>query len=274
MRHNTLLVILFAALTVTSCAKKETLRVRGPFVLKLGYIKGKHYLYESSMRNQSTMDMGGMSHTVNVVNDVKYELIPEDIKGDTMDITVTIKDVNISIQTPAGNKNLPEGNVLVGKSIKFTVLKNGNVIKRDTLAIGDEKLKTVLENMSKLFDFVPDVPVSLGSTWKDSTMEGVASFKLSDVKINGNDTLAIITFKATFNKNTSSQNNGMSVKTTIKGTGEGKIHFSINRGIILKSDMSAGLEGKAHMEGGMAGEGMDMPMYIDQTIESKLTKEY
>ncbi len=274
MKRIFALITLTIALSVISCAKKEIAQVRGPVVLKLGYEKGKHYLYETSMRVQSTVDMGGMSHTANVLNDIKYEIVPENIKGDTLDLRVTIKDVNISLRTAAGSQNLPEANILKDKSIKFRVLKNGNVIHKDSLVIDDENLKSILENMSELFTFVPDVPVKLKDTWKDSTKESVNVFALSDISVKDADTVATITLKSTFDRNTTSKRKGMEVKTEIKGTGEGKIRFSINRGIILSTEMNAGLEGTTHMKGGMAGEGMDMPMYIDQTVESKLIKEY
>ena len=268
MKRIILLIMVIFGISTVSCARKEVKSVKGPFVLKLGYQKGSNYLYNTDMRMQNTIEMSGASHTMNVLSGIKYDISVEDIRDDTMDIQITIKDVNITLKTVAGSRQLPEANMLSGKRINITVLKNGNIIKKGTLNMEDNNLKNILENMSEIFNFIPDVPVRINSTWKDSTDEGIRYFKLLDVKVKDGDTVAVIGLKGSFNKIETSKSQGMNVKTEIKGSGEGKIYFSITKGIILKENVNAGLEGKVKME-----SGTEMPMYIDQDIETKLLKE-
>ncbi len=274
MKKVALFYITISFLLVSSCAKKEVAPSGRAYVLIAKYQKGKSYYYSASMNMKNTMEMGGMSPTVNILSDLKYTLKVKDQKGDTLFMELKVDDINMSMKTAAGMKNVPDINNLKGRVIDFAVLKNGTVVKNEKdNALSNDELKSIVKSSSRMLSFLPKTPVHINEMWYDSTDKGVFNYVLKDVKVVGGDTIAVIGMKFKINETKKQNKNGMKITSNLKGEGDGKIRFSITRGILLDATSSTGLEGKAHMEGGMAGSGMDMPIYVDQTSETKFLKE-
>ena len=258
-----------------SCAKKEIKPSGVPYVLVSKYKEGRTYLYLTSMNIKNTMDMGGMSQTVNILSDTKYSFTVVRISGDTLFLRVKIEEINTRMKTPVGFKDIDEAGALRGKEVSFAILKDGRIIKK---AKGKGKyaneLANLMKGIGKMFSFLPTHPVRIHETWIDSTEEGVSQYTLKDVKIKKQDTIAIISAHFKVSTTKEEEQKGMKIKSTLKGEGDGTIKFSIKRGVLIYVSSNMGLEGEAHMEGGMAGGGMDIPIYIDQVSETKFLKEY
>ncbi len=274
MRKFAYFLFVSAFVLSLSCAEKEMKPTGNPYVLSMKYKPGRSYEYLSNMNINNTMQMGGMSPTTNILSDVKYSITLLREAGDTLFLKVKIEDISTKIKTPAGFKEINETDVLKGKEVNFAILKDGTVVKgiNDNTQYANE-LKNIVKGISRMFGFLPGYPVRVNETWVDSTEDGVARYTLKKVKIEDSDTIAIIKTHFKVNMTKEEERNGMKIKSTLKGDGDGTMKFSIKRGILLDVTSTMGLEGTAHMEGGMAGGGMDMPMYIDQTSETKFLKE-
>ncbi|MBC8525990.1 MAG: hypothetical protein ISS28_01430 [Candidatus Cloacimonetes bacterium] len=272
MFKKSILFITFLIL-IFGCAKNVIIK-KGSVLLTQTFKEGTIVKYKITEIMTNTMVIQSTTQEQNITMGFDISNEVERVKVDTVFLKTTIEKAEGTTRVQGDIKSIPDIDKLNGKSFRVTLLKNGKIlnIEGDEELASEDMVSEIKSFIRVLYGFLPNTPVSLGSTWEREYQEEGESthstYTLTEFQQDkeGNE-IAVISTKSAVSVEKSVQQSGMDIKTEISGTTKGTIFCSMENGFIVSAKIHAALEGKSYISGPMGD--MEVPTYVNQDVEIK-----
>lgn len=260
---------------------------------KVVLAKGQQFEQINKVNMNMTQEMMGQSIEIKMESTSNNLMEVKDAGKNSYLIANTLKRLVMSTsgvqETNFDSDKKEDMDSEIGKSIKgkigkvkeFSINQDGMITKVNTKEAPEEN-NAMAAGMSKMFGQdaeekegtafqalanIPGNGVKVGDSWTDSTKEGnsktFTTYTLK--KVEGNDATVSLTGNMNINRDIEQQ--GMTIQLALQGTTLGEYIFDVATGIVKARKATTKASGTVE------AMGQSIPMTIDSTISSAITKK-
>lgn len=271
-----LCLAIFTLALISGCSSSKAIWGSLEKGLNLNYrfLDGEPLTYKMESKNLQVMSQMGRTMEINIGTDLEYTVTSKGKKDDNFSLDIAVDTLSMDLKGPGMPSSTPDFSGIIGKSFTLILSKYGDeidMIGADSLVIssGMGQKSTIENQVHGIFTTLPEVPVTVGYAWTDTTTR--------DTKQSGMD----ITIKSVNNKKIEGVETVMGmecVKISVKSTGildgtgktqgvnmtlEGDVetdmtfYFAYKTGTLVKVQTEAFTEGTIAITG---AANMTMPM--------------
>jgi hypothetical protein len=272
MRRFTAVVVLLFSCGCANKAAIETAKPVESVLLKAKFVPGDTTLYKQSTVSNMTMEMRGVSQAIDMNIETELLYVVKDT-GEVTKMDIVFNKVESSVKVGDNVSKSKEANTLQGQTITLNMDRKGKVSKIEGLEGIDYFRKSIgkpEQQFGSQFDFLPDKEVKTNDSWKVESDIQKTTYTFAGVENREGFECAKISIKGELNIDKPLEMQGVKAKISLKGTFTGNNWFAIKEGKLIESKISTSMEGEQEIQ--KESTSMKIPVYIDQTVNVKISK--